>query len=71
VLLEIPGSIERGFEKVGGELGAVPEVALFHGWFHAAHLSRLAAIPRVNRPRTHATNVGREEHDVRRGSETR
>ena len=71
LLLEIPGSIERGFEKVGGELGAVPEVALFYGWFHAAHLSRVATIPCFDRTRTHATNVGREKHDVCRRPKTR
>merc|ERR1712072_677267 len=70
-LLEIPRSIERRFEKVSSELGTVPEIALFYGWFCAAHLSRIATIPIVVRSGARGANVGREEHDVRRGSETR
>ena len=71
VLLAISGSIERGFEKVSGELGAVPEIALFYGWFRAAHVERVATIQIVVRSGTRLANVGRKEHDVRRGSETR
>merc|ERR1712072_267654 len=71
VLLEIPRSIERRFEKVSSELGTVPEIALFYGWFCAAHVERIATIPIVVRSGARGANVGREEHDVRRGSETR
>ncbi|KAK6137463.1 hypothetical protein DH2020_028820 [Rehmannia glutinosa] len=44
----------------------IPTPPLLHGGFRATNLARLPTVPRPHNPRADPTDVGREEHDVRR-----
>merc|ERR1712072_260041 len=49
-----------------GQHGPVPPAPLLHGRLRAAHVARLAAVPRAHGAGAHTAAVRRQEHDVRR-----
>ena len=68
--LRFPGQLNADLRKLAVNLVPFRDCT-FYGWFRAAHVERVATIQIVVRSGTRLANVGRKEHDVRRGSETR
>ena len=69
--LRFPGQLNADLRKLAVNLVPFPRLHFFMVGFAPAHLSRIPTIPIVVRSGARGANVGREEHDVRRGSETR
>ena len=65
MLFKIPGAVELGPAETGREFNSLPAAALLHGGIRTADVTRVAAVPRVDRTGADAADVGREEHDVR------
>merc|ERR1711871_947148 len=66
VLAPLPGPAQLRPPQARGQHGPVPAAPLLHGRLRAAHVARLAAVPRAHGARAHAAAVRRQEHDVRR-----
>merc|ERR1711998_27563 len=52
--------------QAGGQHDPLPAPPLLHDRLRAAHLARLAAVPRAHRAGAHPADVRRQEHDGRR-----
>uniref|UniRef100_G3NBG8 Tubulin/FtsZ GTPase domain-containing protein n=1 Tax=Gasterosteus aculeatus aculeatus TaxID=481459 RepID=G3NBG8_GASAC len=62
-LAAFPRPAQRGSPQAGGEHGAVPPAALLHAGLRPPDGERQPAVPSAQRPRAHAADVRRQEHD--------
>uniref|UniRef100_A0A804LBY6 Tubulin/FtsZ GTPase domain-containing protein n=1 Tax=Zea mays TaxID=4577 RepID=A0A804LBY6_MAIZE len=67
LLPPLPGAAQLGPPQAGRQPDPVPAPALLHGGVRAAHLQGLPAVPRPDGAGAYPADVGRQEHDVRRG----
>jgi hypothetical protein len=68
--LRFPGQLNCDLRKLAVNMIPFPP-ALLHDRLRAAHLARLAAVPRAHRAGAHPAVLRRQEHDVRRGPSSR